>query len=225
MKDWLIRQTYRSSINKANFYFLIILFSAFGIYCGFSYLFSAKDHSSLQSGDIIFQTTQSAQCKAVQLATHSIYSHCAILYKEGDQLMVYEAVQPVKLTPFDEWITHGKDDKYVVKRLKNAPAILTPAVLGKMKTIAERYKGKNYDIYFGWNDDRIYCSELVWKIYKQGAGIEVGKLQQLKDFDLSSEPVKEKLRERYGNNVPLNDTVISPESIFESDNLVTVAEE
>ncbi|MGZ4034822.1 MAG: YiiX/YebB-like N1pC/P60 family cysteine hydrolase, partial [Bacteroidia bacterium] len=104
-------------------------------------------------------------------------------------------------------------------------AILTPAVLGKMKTIAERYKGKNYDIYFGWNDDRIYCSELVWKIYKQGAGIEVGKLQQLKDFDLSSEPVKEKLRERYGNNVPLNDTVISPESIFESDNLVTVAEE
>ena len=32
---------------------------------------------------------------------------------------------------------------------------------------------KDYDLYFEWSDDKIYCSELVWKIYKNGADIEL----------------------------------------------------
>jgi uncharacterized protein YycO len=69
---------------------------------------------------------------------------------------------------------------------------------------------------FGWSDEKIYCSELVWKIYKRGADVEIGKLQQLSDFDLSSDIVKAKLKERYGDNIPMNETVISPAAIFES---------
>jgi hypothetical protein len=51
---------------------------------------------------------------------------------------------------------------------------------------------------------------------------KVGQLQQLRDFDLSNPAVKAKLTERYGNNLPLNETVISPVSIFNSPELVTV---
>ena len=39
---------------------------------------------------------------------------------------------------------------------------------------------------------------MIWKIYQRGANIEVGKLEKLKDFDLSSPEVKTKLKERYG---------------------------
>jgi uncharacterized protein YycO len=49
-----------------------------------------------------------------------------------------------------------------------------------MQKEGEKLRGKKYDIYFGWDDQRIYCSELVWKIYKRGANIEIGKLQRLK---------------------------------------------
>ncbi|MDQ3048022.1 MAG: YiiX family permuted papain-like enzyme [Bacteroidota bacterium] len=178
----------------------------------------------LRDGDIIFQTSQSDQCKAVQAATHSIYSHCGIIFLEGDKIKVYEAVQPVRVTGFDEWISHGKGKKYVIKRLKNADSVLTPATLSKMKESAIKHNGKNYDIYFGWSDERIYCSELVWKIYKEGAGLEVGKLQKLKEFDLSHPEVKRIMKERYGNNVPLEETVISPASVFASELLITVAE-
>jgi len=210
---------------------LFFTFFIFGFYScsqpagtGNSKSTAAAGTSSLKNGDLIFQTSQSSQCKAVQLATHSIYSHCGIIYVKNNVTFVYEAVQPVKLTPLDEFAERGKDGKYVVKRLKNAEAILTPAVLAKMQSEGEKYEGKNYDLFFEWSDDRIYCSELLWKIYKQGAGIEIGKLEKLKDFDLGSEPVKVKLKERYGDHILFDETVISPASIFESEKLYTVYE-
>ncbi len=82
--------------------------------------------------------------------------------------------------------------------------------------------GKDYDLAFGWSDDKIYCSELVWKIYQRATGIEVGKIQKLKEFDLSNDAVKQKMKERYGNNIPMNETVISPGAIFDSELLMTV---
>ncbi|HEM48716.1 MAG TPA: peptidoglycan peptidase, partial [Caldithrix sp.] len=94
-----------------------------------------------------------------------------------------------------------------------------------MREIGEIYRGKNYDIYFEWSDDRIYCSELVWKIYEQAAGIEIGSLTKLKNFDLSHPVVKEKMKERYGDNPPLDEDVIAPASIFNSDLLYTVRSE
>jgi uncharacterized protein YycO len=67
-----------------------------------------------------------------------------------------------------------------------------------MKLIGERFLGKDYDIYFEWSDNRIYCSELIWKIYKEATNIEIGQLENLSDFNLSNKLVKKKLKERYG---------------------------
>ena len=156
------------------------------------------------------------------ICTKSKYSHVGIIYKQGDQYLVYEAVQPVKLTLLSVWIERGKDNHYVVKRLKGHEKILTEDVLNKMKQAGERLKGKNYDIYFGWSDDRIYCSELVWKIYKEAVGIEIGSLQKLGEFDLSHPIVKEKMKERYGDHPPLDEDVIAPVSMFDSNLLNTV---
>jgi uncharacterized protein YycO len=181
--------------------------------------------NELQNGDLIFQTSMSSQSQAIQVATKSKYSHCGIVYKEDNEYFVFEAIQPVTTTPFDEWIARGKDGQYVVKRLKNADELLTVANLKKMKAAGEEMAGKNYDLYFGWSDERIYCSELIWKIYKEGTGVEIGQLQKLSDFDLSHPAVKQKLKERYGNNIPKNEKVISPAAIFESELLYTVMED
>ena len=176
----------------------------------------------LKDGDIIFQTSHYGQSLAVQLVTHSPYSHCGIIYKEGDICYVAEAVQPVKKTPLNKWIARGDDGHFVIKRLKNADKVLTAETLAKMKEVGNNFMGKNYDIYFNWSDENIYCSELVWKIYKRGADIEIGKLEKLRDFDLTNDIVQEIVKERYGNNIPLDETVISPVSILNSDLLVTV---
>ena len=176
----------------------------------------------LRDGDIIFHTSLSGQSKAIQVATKSKYSHCGIIYKSNGEYYVFEAVQPVKITPLDKWIARGKDGKYVIKRLKNVGNVLTPEVLKKMRQVGESFLGKDYDLTFEWSDEKIYCSELIWKIYQRAAGVEVGKLEILGDFDLSDEAVKSKIRERYGDNIPLNEPVISPQAIFESELLITV---
>ena len=177
---------------------------------------------SLMDGDILFQISTSGQGKAIQLATKSPYSHCGILFKENKEWMVYEGVQPVKKTLLSEWINRGDGHHYVSKRHKDAASILTSEVKEKMKEEAKKLVGKNYDLTFEWNDDRIYCSELVYKIYHRGAGISVGTLQKLQDFNLNSPIVRAKLNERYGKNIPLNETVISPGSIFADSNLVEI---
>ncbi|GAB3227203.1 YiiX family permuted papain-like enzyme [Hymenobacter seoulensis] len=176
----------------------------------------------LHNGDLIFQTSQSAQSKAIQLATNSPYSHCGILFQKNGEWRVFEAVQPVSETSLEAWTARGLGGKFVVKRLRDAATVLTPAVLKRLQAAGEQYRGKNYDLYFGWSDDRIYCSELLWKMYQQATGREIGKLQTLREFDLSHPAVQAKLQERYGKHMPLGEKVISPVRMLESEELVTV---
>lgn len=204
----------------------LILFYALAIY-GFERgrIPQAPFERKFQAGDIIFQTSTSPQSEAIQKATNSPYSHMGIIYEEGSDFYVYEAIQPVQLTPLKQWIRRGEDNHYVVKRLENHEELLTSKNLEKLKKTGQQYRGKSYDLLFDWSDDKMYCSELVWKIYKEALNIEIGKLQQLKDFDLSHPAVQKKLGERYGNHPPLNATVISPASIFRSSKLVEVVRE
>ena len=109
-----------------------------------------------------------------------------------------------------------------MKRLKNHDDVLSKEVLKKMKLAGEKYSGKNYDLYFEWSDARIYCSELVWKIYNEAAGIEIGSLQRISEFDLSHPVVQAKIKERYGDSLPEDELVISPARMFNSDKLFTV---
>ena len=187
------------------------------------YSFSAEYQA--QDGDIIFQSSRSSQSIAIQRATKSKYSHMGIVYIRNGEPFVYEAIEPVMLTPFEDWVTRGDGGHYVVKRLQNAKERLTSRALERMLEVSKTFEGKHYDLYFEWSDDRIYCSELVWKIYKRGLDLEVGELQQMNEFDFSDPLVQEKVRERFGDSFPKNETVISPAAIFASDLLVTVYEQ
>ena len=188
--------------------------------------FNCKENDNedvaFQNGDIIFQTSQSKQCEAVKIATNSKFSHCGIIYIEDGKTYVYEAVQPVKMTLLEDWISHGKDAKYAVKRLRKSDKILTNEVLQKMKSYGKSMNNKDYDLYFEWSDDKIYCSELVWKIYKNGANIELCKTKKLKDFNLDNSLVKNIMKERYGSKIPYNEAVVAPSQLYESEIVETI---
>jgi hypothetical protein len=180
------------------------------------------DAAGFREGDLIFQSSRTAQSQAIELATHSRYSHCGIILKIGQRFYVYEAVGPVRYLPLQEWIAHGRNGRYALKRLKNADTLLTPGALRKIRQVSNAFKDNPYDFAFGWSDARIYCSELVYKIYLRALGLKVGKIRRLGDFDLTHPVVREKLRERYKDKIPLDEPVISPQDIFESDLLVSV---
>lgn len=172
-----------------------------------------------QTGDILFQISRSSQSKAIQLATHSAYSHTGMVVIRNGEPYVFEATGPVVYTPLPRWITRGEGGKYIVRRVSGG---LSAQQQQKLAQTAKRYLGKPYDLAFSWSDERQYCSEVVWKVYQNALGMHIGKRQKLKEFDLNQPAVRAKLKERYGNNIPLNETVISPQAVFDAPQLETV---
>ncbi|CAM3316919.1 hypothetical protein SB6411_05209 [Klebsiella spallanzanii] len=172
-----------------------------------------------QTGDIVFQISRSSQSKAIQLATHSDYSHTGMIVIRDKKPYVFEAIGPVVYTPLQKWVAQGEDGKYIVRRVRGGLSIEQRKQLAQT---AKRYLGKPYDLFFSWNDERQYCSEVVWKVYHRALNLQPGKLQKLREFDLSSPIVRAKLKERYGQKIPLDETVISPQAVFEAQQLETV---
>ncbi|HEY1039132.1 MAG TPA: YiiX family permuted papain-like enzyme [Bacteroidia bacterium] len=176
---------------------------------------TSTDYSWLKEGDVVFQDFEGDFGEAIKLATKSNYSHCGMIMTEGNKIMVYEAVGPVKYTPIAEWVKHGAKRSFVAKRLKDKSKIGTE-VQKLWHEKADAYSGIAYDHVFGWTDEKMYCSELVWKMYKKGMNIELSVPKKLKDFDLSHPLVRQQLEMRYGNNVPYEENVVSPQDLFES---------
>jgi hypothetical protein len=174
---------------------------------------AANAGAPLRDGDIIFQTSRSGQSIAIQKATHSPFSHMGVILHRDGKPFVFEAIATVRYTPLENWIARGDGGRYVVRRLARP---LQPAEAKKLHEAAKIYAGKPYDLYFEWTDARIYCSELVWKMYRDATGLEIGTLQKLRELDLDDPAVKAKMRERYGGNIPLDERMISPASMYES---------
>lgn len=175
-----------------------------------------------QNGDLIFQTSTSSQSKAIQLATKSKFSHCGLIFEDKNDYYVFEAIQPVQKTPLIKWIQRGENQKYEVKRLIDSKSILNSNILEQMGNLAKKYYGKDYDLKFEWTDDKIYCSELIWKLYYISAGIKLCELETLSDFDFSSQIVQSKIKQRYDSNLPKNQQFISPSAINKSSKLELV---
>lgn len=172
-----------------------------------------------QDGDIVFHESTSRQSSVIQMAQHSKWTHCGIVFHIGEKAYVYEAVEPVKYTPLKDWIARGKDGVYCAKRLKTP---LSATDIAKMKQVGALYKGKHYDTLFQWSDSKMYCSELLWKIYAQGADIELCPPGQFSDFNLSAPAVNKLIKERYGNSFNPAEPVVSPLALYKSNLLKEV---
>ena len=185
----------------------------------------AKDRTSLlREGDTVFQQTGGEQGRAVQLATGSPWTHVGVLFKEQDRWMVYEAVGPVLYTPLEEWAAHGADGHWVVKRWVDAENQEPNTLRSALKKAGARFNGLPYDSEFRWGDERIYCSELVWKMYAEGAGVRLCEPKPMRDHALGAPAVQQVMRERYGSTPPLDEPMIAPGALFDCPLLRTVAE-
>jgi hypothetical protein len=174
------------------------------------------DKIPFKEGDIIFQTSSSRQDQAIQLATKSKYTHCGIILEKDGQLYVYEATGRMAWTSIPDWIKRGRDGHYLLMRLKNRDQLLTPEKLSALKKEGQKLSQKTYDLLFQWTDDKIYCSELIWKLYERGAGLKLADLRKFKDYDLESEVVKMLIEQRYGQNFSLEEQAVSPDDLAHS---------
>ena len=175
---------------------------------------------SLKNGDVVFQCTAGEQAKAIQAATGSRFTHCGVVFEDGGSFKVLEATQPVKVTPFEEFRKRSLPGTFQVRRLKTP---LSPESIASAKDWGKKQVGLNYDLHFRWDDETLYCSELVWKIFKK-AGVELCATRKFHDYELDAPEVKKVIDQRYGSKdkLPKEEPVVSPGDLADSPLLVEV---
>lgn len=138
-----------------------------------------------QDGDLVFQSLpQNDLVLAIEGISESPYSHCGIVVYKDDSWMVLEAIGPVKYTPLYEWVKRGRNAAFAVYRFKK------DSETNSFISEAEKYLGKPYDVRYRFDDEKIYCSELIYKSYQKSHNIDLGELKALgdmpwKDYDLT----------------------------------------
>lgn len=183
----------------------------------------AASAANLRDGDIVFSGSTAGQGGAIIAATGSPYTHCGIVFFHAGKLMVLEAVHPVGVVSLETFKSRCKPGNFLARRLKTA---LAPANYQMARTWAEAQIGKNYDARFLWNDQTMYCSELVWKIYQRG-GVELCALRRFRDYHLDDPKVRKIIEERYGavEKMPLDEKVVAPSDLAGSPLLEDVTPE
>ena len=209
---------------------LAVLYSFYYFYLSSA---SANNLPPLKNGDLIFQTSTSNQSMAVAITSGSLYTHMGIIGEDSNRFVVYEASSTVKKSNLEEWIKKGVGGKITIKRYND----LSNEDAKRIITSASKFIGLPYDPYFYLEDGAIYCSELAYYAYKQGAGLQLGTLQKIKDLSIENIATKNLIAKRWKNH-PIckkeksteakclesikNTDIITPISIANDNTLTTI---
>lgn len=169
-------------------------------------------------GDIYFQSLPpSALVVAIEGVTQSPYSHCGILNKVDDEWVIHEAIGPVRAIALETWIMQGMRQDYDVYRLK--PEYRSK--ISELSAATKPYMGRPYDIQYDFDDEKIYCSELIFKAFKTVYGEELGEVVKL--GDLNWEPHEAFIR-HIAPSLPLERKMITPQHMADAAQLEQIFE-
>ncbi|AZZ37296.1 hypothetical protein CIK05_11020 [Bdellovibrio sp. qaytius] len=173
---------------------------------------------SYVEGDIIFIQSQTQQAAALREATESLWTHVGILVKKNSQWHVAEAIGPLKTTPINDFINRSKNKAFKVYRYKH----FDPATMLKPLYAALPKYNKPYDIYFEFSEERIYCSELTYHVFKDITGFEMGRVQKMKEMRLDGPYVQALIQKRLtdtGRELNPEEPIITPVSQMLDENM------
>jgi hypothetical protein len=141
----------------------------------FAFLFTFFTYgATYQVGDIIMQRDPFKGGGGVlQMMTLSPYNHIGVVIERNGRKYVAEAIGRVSYTPIDAYINRGVG--YKILRPSKA---LTPTQKKELSKAIHVYKGKRYDPAVSWSDDKMYCSELVFKGYED-IGIQLKRTRPM----------------------------------------------
>lgn len=115
----------------------------------------------LKAGDILLQPLHCRLCNLIEAQTSSIYSHIGVVI--NDKSEIAEAFISVRKVTLVEFLSKTQKKQKV--------KVLRPKfdVVGIENEYLNKYANRSYDSEFLWDNfdekgERIYCSELVYKL-------------------------------------------------------------
>ena len=162
------------------------------------------DVANLQEGDVVFIESQSSQSPYIKVGTMSKWTHCGVVVNTPEGLKILEASKTVRLTPFAKFIGSAKNDNWTVKR---------PDQKLEKSISYSKYLGMPYDLEFKFNNGKMYCSELVWLIYKD-QGIELCEPRKVSSFPFARIPKVRKLMNKRG--ISMDQYAVAPVDLYKA---------
>lgn len=164
------------------------------------------DDLQLQNGDLIFRRGRSIESQIVLLSDgNSEYSHVGIIYIKNKKPFVIHSVprenseeyELIKMESVEVFLSKDKATRFAVFRLEDTlMSISAMASDFAYNCYLRKYCFDNqYDLL---TDKKLYCTELIWKAYKN-AGLDI---------------VQNRLRDI--NVIIINKKIIMPSSIIEN---------
>ena len=162
------------------------------------------DDTNLQEGDVVYIESQSSQSPYIKVGTMSKWTHCGVVVDTPQGLKVLEASKTVRLTSVEKFIGKAKNENWCVKRPKQKLS----------KPISYRkYLGQPYDLEFKFDNGKMYCSELVWLVYKD-QGIELCKPRKVSSFvQTRIHKVKKLMNKR---NITMDQYAVAPVDLYKA---------
>lgn len=176
----------------------------------------------LKEGDILLQPLSCWSCHLIMQQENSDFAHMGMVIKEDGELKVFEALGEVRVISLNDFIKRTSKGKRVLVRRLSADYKFFPneefyIEIGKFKNLS-------YDHGFRWDNfdkkgEKIYCSELVFKILSP-LGFLTYTETKIMDFDINPQ-----LWDRYfKGETPRGEYGISPEDFNLSKDFETVGE-
>ena len=185
----------------------------------------------LLSGDILFQDGSSDFNNAVKKVTNSVegynFSHCGIYFVDstGNEFVIEAFNDGVILTDISEFmnrhLTKDNKPKVVVGRLVDSLTVNIPDIIQN----ALIYLGKKYDNEFDLENDEIYCSELIYFVYKNSFYENIFETNPMTFIDVNTNQIHQYWQKHFGFleiPVPEGKEGINPGGISKSNSIKIV---
>jgi len=169
-----------------------------------------------REGDIVLQHLGTKLGSVISDVTNSQYSHCGMVVEKNGEPHVIEAIGPVRIIHVKDWLRQGHRRRFTQLRPRDLSKTQIANVIAEAKT----FMGRPYDILYELDDEKIYCSELVYKAFNQALNIDVGKKERLRD--LNWKPHQAFIRQLVRGNVPMDRVMVTPESLMHNKHLKLV---
>lgn len=159
-------------------------------------------------GDVVFQSLpRSPLVNAIEGSTNSPWSHCGIVAYEDDKWVVYEALEGVERTPLRRFLGRSREQRWAAYRLREPDWAAIPSMIDHAKNCL----GRPYDARYRWDDEAIYCSELVGKAFHEATGRDLGERVPLASLDW--QPFERTIRHLEGGSLPLERRMLTPRDL------------
>ena len=186
---------------------------------------NAQEKYTYKNGDILFQNLNCGPfCDAINKVTfgynNAKFAHVGVLLFDKNKWVVAEAVsRGVVITDIDTFLNRSLDDsgkpKVLVGRIKNTELIKLPTLFD-----LKPFFNKQYDEVFDINNDKYYCSELIYELFKNKSGEKVFSLSPMTFNDPDTKelfPVWKTYFDTLKVKIPEGEPGLNPGSISRSD--------